>query len=139
MNRNKTFIRHLPGTMCFNVVHSDDVITPSVVQCTAFGWLVHYITSARRYCIILVHTLKHLLPDTCKCVINITYWIRSNDIMHMYMYCANAVICEFRGACRMLVSCPDPPTRKGLVKRVALPCPHAPYSAYQSGSSKVVT
>ena len=45
LTRNKTFRTHLPGTACFNVVHSDDAI-------------------------ILVHTLKHLVQ--VKCVINIT-------------------------------------------------------------------
>ena len=56
LTRNKTFMTHsVPGTACFNVVHSDDAITPS----SPLAGALHHL---KRYCIILVHTLNTYAP-----------------------------------------------------------------------------
>ena len=63
VTRNKTFIAHLAGLVCFNVVHSDDAIVLEVR-------LVHYTTESAIASSECTH-IKHL--KSAKCVINITY------------------------------------------------------------------
>ena len=66
MTRNETFMTwHILSV--FNMVHSDDAITLKVMHLPSAGAL-HYL---KCYCIILLHTLKHLTPVK-GVVINIT-------------------------------------------------------------------
>ena len=71
----------------------------------------------------------------------VTHSIDFIDIPHLLRNDAKHRL-EASSSRTIVVTCPNPPAqkvRKGLVKRVALPCPHTLYSAYQSRCSKPVT